>query len=58
MLWSHAFVIDINVGALTPCASAWLDDVMIEQPALSCLDEGCVHSWHETAHQEFTYTIY
>lgn len=36
VLWSHTFVIDINVGALTPRASAWLDDVMVEQPPLSC----------------------
>lgn len=58
MLQSHTFVIDVNVGALTHCASAWLDSVMVEQPALSCLDEGCVHCWHKTAHQGFTCSIY
>lgn len=58
MLWSHTFVIDINVGALTPCSSAWLDGGMVEQTALSCLDEGCVRCCHKTARQVFTYTIY
>lgn len=49
---------DINVGALTARASAWLDGVVVEQPALSCLDEGSVLCWHKTAPPEFTYTIY
>lgn len=42
-LQGHAFVADRNVGGLTE-ASCLLDGVMVEQPALSCLDQGCVTS--------------
>ena len=48
MVWDCTFVIDRNVGAPI-AASALLGGVMVEQPALSCLDQGCVHPCYTTA---------